>query len=437
MVRRFKDFIIESNGDTPELHYMALDWDDNILHMSTKILMDKNVDGEWIPEAVSTAEFAKVRGDKENWRLRNDNPTEAFSEFRDFGPRGDQAFITDVKDAIGKGDFGPSWDAFIKCLTEGWIFSIITARGHEPESMRNAVEWIIDNVLTKDQQYLLYNNCLKHAYIFDSSEQYDRIPKGGTISQTPLIRDYLSSCDFYGVSSNTFAKEFGAASASNPEKAKELALDAFIEKCKKYGEKTGFPVAVGFSDDDPKNVEHVYTYFKEKSALSNDLKLNLYKTTDRTKKGGERTRFKGTEQPEAFESNQSINFDGLQSSVMPFTKWNNMTQNLYPSSKDQPKDDYHNQFKNRVDQANDLNKKFTTEEKSDTWIKDAIKKPGALRKSLKKGKDEKISDEEISDELSKLKKKDKDKEKPGLQLSKSDRKKQKRLTLAKTLKGLK
>lgn len=78
-----------------------------------------------------------------------------------------------------------------------------------------------------------------------------------------------------------------------------------------------------------------------------------------------------------------------------------------------------------------------TEEKDEKWIKDAIKKPGALRKSMKKGEGEKISDEEINTELSKLKKKDKDKEKPGLQLSKTDRTKQKRLVLAKTLKGMK
>jgi len=70
------------------------------------------------------------------------------------------------------------------------------------------------------------------------------------------------------------------------------------------------------------------------------------------------------------------------------------------------------------------------------WIADAIKRPGALRKKLHKGKDEKISKEEINQELSKLKKKDKDKDKPGLQLSASDRRKQKQLVLAKTLKDM-
>ena len=77
-------------------------------------------------------------------------------------------------------------------------------------------------------------------------------------------------------------------------------------------------------------------------------------------------------------------------------------------------------------------------EKGDKWIQDAIKRPGALRKNLGKKKGEKISKGEISSELSKLKKKDKDKSKPGVQgLSKSDLAKFRQLGLAKTLKGLK
>ncbi len=68
------------------------------------------------------------------------------------------------------------------------------------------------------------------------------------------------------------------------------------------------------------------------------------------------------------------------------------------------------------------------------WIKDAIKKPGALKKSLGKGKDDKITKAEIDKELSKLKKKDKDDKKSGTQLNKADATKKRRLELAKTLK---
>jgi hypothetical protein len=71
------------------------------------------------------------------------------------------------------------------------------------------------------------------------------------------------------------------------------------------------------------------------------------------------------------------------------------------------------------------------------WIKDAIKKPGALRRSMNKKKGEKITKTEIDSELAALRGKDKDKEKPGVQLGKADAKKYKRLNLAKTLRNMK
>jgi hypothetical protein len=75
-------------------------------------------------------------------------------------------------------------------------------------------------------------------------------------------------------------------------------------------------------------------------------------------------------------------------------------------------------------------KSFETFNEEKNWIQDAIKNKGALKKSLKK---DKISKLDIDDELDKLKDKDKDPDKKGLQLSKRDRTKQKRLILAKTL----
>lgn len=79
-----------------------------------------------------------------------------------------------------------------------------------------------------------------------------------------------------------------------------------------------------------------------------------------------------------------------------------------------------------------------SEAKDENWIKDAIKKPGSLRKSMNKKGGENITKNEIESELKSLKKKDKDPKKPGVQgLSKSDLKKFRQLNLAKTLKSLK
>jgi len=77
------------------------------------------------------------------------------------------------------------------------------------------------------------------------------------------------------------------------------------------------------------------------------------------------------------------------------------------------------------------------EAKGEKWIQDAIKNPGALKKSMGKKEGEKISKSEINAELAKLKAKDKDPNKPGAQLGKKDATKYKRLNLAKTLKSLK
>jgi hypothetical protein len=78
------------------------------------------------------------------------------------------------------------------------------------------------------------------------------------------------------------------------------------------------------------------------------------------------------------------------------------------------------------------------EEKKDKWIKDAIKNPGSLRKSLKKKEGEKITKGEIDSELQALKGKDKDPKKKGVQgLKGKDLSKFRKLNLARTLKSMK
>jgi hypothetical protein len=77
------------------------------------------------------------------------------------------------------------------------------------------------------------------------------------------------------------------------------------------------------------------------------------------------------------------------------------------------------------------------EAKGEKWIQDAIKNPGALKKSMGKKEGEKISKSEINSELAKLKAKDKDPKKPGAQLGKKDATKKRRLELAKTLRSMK
>ena len=328
MVKKYSKFVSEG-VESPsylKLNYYSFDWDDNLLHMPTVIHMDKKVEDRWVPVDVSTTDFTVCRNDV-NYRIRNGNPDEAFCEFRDFGPRGSKAFLIDTKDALKNGNFAPSWGSFLQCLSDGAIFCIITARGHEPQSIRESVEYIIDTILAKipsknpgrtlaDE---MYQNILKYMYYFkELNNSPDELT--GPPSKNIVIKKYLDECDFYGVTSRFFAQEFGRAGQSenfvslNPEKAKELALQAFIDKCNGFGRRLNDyfrknlidtrvkEVSIGFSDDDPKNVGHVKKYFAEAPLEFDDynLKLNVYDTSDRSIKGGIQSKFRKTE------SNQSV-----------------------------------------------------------------------------------------------------------------------------------
>jgi hypothetical protein len=237
------------------LLYYAFDWDDNILNMPTVIHMEKFIDGDWVPTDVSTADFAVVRGDSDNWRILNGDPSAAFSEFRDNGPRGIEAFSLDVEKAITEKRYAPAWEDFIECLTSGAIFAIITARGHELEGMRPGIEYVIDIVLDDEQKQKMYNHLLAYLYMF-KDENIDNVPKLledlSTPSKDPIVKAYLDNCDLVGVSSPS-----RSGSASNPEKAKEDALMDFADKADRFAKMVGKKAMIGFSDDDPGNVRHI------------------------------------------------------------------------------------------------------------------------------------------------------------------------------------
>ena len=313
-----------------KVHYYAFDYDDNILFMSTVIHMVKKEGNRWIPEDVSTSKFAIVRNDVENWKYPDDDPEKAFSDFRDYGPKGPGIFLEDTKKAISNGRFGPSWDDFIECLTNGSLFAIITARGHESETMKDVVKWIIDNMLSEDQIYKMYNNLLKFSYLFDEEVTDDRLIKGNP-SENKLVQRYLDNCDFVGISN---PKRGG--SVRDPEKAKEKALLDFHDKINKFAEMRGFKAVIGFSDDDVKNAKHIEDLYNN---LNKEKFANIIGYVVKNTKDPENI-IKTTRYLESV--------PGLDSSVIKFTQFGNMTGHLYPSDSHGRQDDYANNLKRSV-----------------------------------------------------------------------------------------
>jgi hypothetical protein len=243
---------------TPDMKYYAFDWDDNIVHMPTKIVV-KTEDGDEI--GMSTDDFAEHRHDlgKNPFQYKGETIV-GFAEnpFRNFRTEGDKDFLIDSMRAKE----GPAFGDFREAINNGSIFSIITARGHNPETLKQAVyNYIVSGYNGIDKDQLIKN--LKKYRTFVGEED---------MSDDDLIKSYLELNKYHPVT-------FGEGSAANPEELKVKAMENFVSYIKGMAgilNKRAFikndisnnfiPMepSIGFSDDDIRNVEVMSKYFKNK-----------------------------------------------------------------------------------------------------------------------------------------------------------------------------
>jgi len=244
---------------TPDLKYYAFDWDDNIVHMPTKIVL-RNEDGEDV--GMSTQDFAEYRHKigKEPFDYKGEKIV-GFGDqpLRNFGVFGDKNFLIDAMTAKP----GPAFDDFKEAVNNGSIFSIITARGHNPETLKEAVyNYIVSNFNGIDKDELIKN--LKKYRTFVGEED---------MSDEELIRSYLELNKYHPV---TFGDESGAV---NPEEAKVEAMENFVSYIKAMAALLGkraflkkdlgnkfnpSDVTIGFSDDDRRNIDVMSKHFSKK-----------------------------------------------------------------------------------------------------------------------------------------------------------------------------
>jgi hypothetical protein len=271
-----KEFTEGFKGEgTPDLKYYAFDWDDNIVHMPTKIIV-KDENGEEV--GMSTDDFAEHRHQigKEPFDYKGTSIVGyAENPFRNFRTEGDKDFLIDAMRAKE----GPAFDDFREAINNGSIFSIITARGHNPNTLKEAVyNYIIKGFNGIDKEQLIKN--LKKYRSFVGEEE---------MSDEELIKSYLELNKYHPVS---FGDDKGA---SNPEEAKVRAMEDFVSYIKgmaavlnkraylknDIGNKF-IPAkpSIGFSDDDPKNIEVMQRHFKNKP----DNIVKTYSTAGGTKK---------------------------------------------------------------------------------------------------------------------------------------------------------
>lgn len=234
---------------TPDSKYYAFDWDDNIVHMPTKILV-QNEEGDTIEMTTHDFEIYKSQIGKEPFDYKGETIVGPDKNFLvNFSEKNDSNFIPDSEEATP----GPAFDDFKEAVNQGSIFSIITARGHNPETIKRAIfNYIMSGFggLDKDE---LIKNLKKHRKIADISEK---------MSNTNLIKWYLDLNKYYPVAYQN--------PTVNVPQAKVKAMNDFIryayKMAQKLNKKAYFKnkisnnfvpsrISIGFSDDSRANVE--------------------------------------------------------------------------------------------------------------------------------------------------------------------------------------
>jgi hypothetical protein len=271
-----------------DLKYYMFDWDDNILHMPTRIHLERKVGDGWEPYDVSTAEFARIRRDTVNYRPREGDWDKAFIDFYDVGVRGEDVFLEDTMIALapviaGHEQGAPSFESFRQALIEGRLFAIITARSHSSRAIRKGVEYFIHHVLTAAERETMVANL--RAYI----ERFDGRP--ATMSDEEVIANYLGLNRYHGVTSPEFEKKMGrkVGGSESPEHAKQVAIKDFVQHVIALIRGTGVrePISIGFSDDDRKNVQAVQEFIAEELKKEfPHIKFVVYDTSDPSRPNG-------------------------------------------------------------------------------------------------------------------------------------------------------
>jgi hypothetical protein len=270
-----------------ELKYYIFDWDDNILHMPTRIHLERRLqDGSWVPHLVSTWLFTVIRNDTVNYRPPEGNWKKAFCEFRDFDETHESIFLKDARTAIDhllKGQTAPppSFNTFKKSLIEGRIFAIVTARGHSSETLKRGVRLFIDRVLTPEERTTMLSNL--RGYVIS----YDGAPLNASMDDEQTLAYYLSLNKYHAVTSPQFEQlvEGRIPDHNKSEARKQFAILDFLDHLFTIIERIGVrkPISVGFSDDDPANIRAVEEYIRDELAKRFPaVRFVVYDTSDST-----------------------------------------------------------------------------------------------------------------------------------------------------------
>ncbi len=235
--------------------FYFFDFDDNVAYLSTPIVIFHKENGE--QKLLSSGEFAKnskiigKEGRYKDYYVDFNDEVGSFQFFRDKElnlfekiTRKKQSFLSDVEKAIRlntKRWKAPSWNCFYHATFNKRPMSVITARGHHSETIKDGI-----NIMVKE-------------------------------GHIPHMPNFLS---LYPVSNPQTRKELGDTDlkASVPE-LKRKAIRGSVEKAiVKYGYSPYH--RFGMSDDDPHNIELITEEMRNLKSDYPEMSFFVIETND-------------------------------------------------------------------------------------------------------------------------------------------------------------
>lgn len=218
----------DRNAEHGGRSFYFFDFDDNIAVLTTPTIIFNKATGREV--LLSSKEFAEhsaqigKAGVYRDYEIRMDDDNGTFRHFRDrehsllekvLGRR--QLFVQDFEKALGMPDFnwkGPSWECFYHAVFNKRPVSLITARGHNPNTIKAGIRLLI---------------------------------REGHIPHEP---NYLS---LYPVNHPPVRHHLSQGSSLTVAQMKQAAIRASVEEAiLQYGDSPHH--RFGMSDDDPHNV---------------------------------------------------------------------------------------------------------------------------------------------------------------------------------------
>lgn len=226
--------------------YHAFDWDDNLFYMPSTVEVESK-DGQKLK--ISTEQYSNFKRNKNNLLVEDTNyiklAENAYSEFR---AEHDPKFLEDCRNA----KTGPAWNIFVEAVNGGNIFSIVTARGHAPETLATTIH----TLLSENFEGLNKEECIKSL-----REMHQNSNSKKTLNDSQLLDRYIFNlCKYYPVCYEKNLEEIDVSEEKGKylKEFKSYVEGTFGGMSLEFRNNVSNTFIIEYTDDDLNNLDYVY-----------------------------------------------------------------------------------------------------------------------------------------------------------------------------------